>query len=114
MHVAWKFAALLITALSLGPSFAHVLEAPPRLEAWPPQLWIDATVFHGQYVVFGALGAPLDGGAMNSIMATWRPGDIPANFESVRNRWEFGHMAIAALKLAGFVAVIVAVLKPSR
>lgn len=28
--------ALLLGALSLGPSFAHVLEAYPRLTIWPP------------------------------------------------------------------------------
>lgn len=32
------FATLLFTALSLGPSFAHVLEALPRLTVWSPEL----------------------------------------------------------------------------
>jgi hypothetical protein len=55
---------LALAALSLGPSFAHVLEAPPRLHDWPAQLWIDATVRHGQFVLFRDIGAPLDVGAI--------------------------------------------------
>ncbi|WEX75436.1 DUF1772 domain-containing protein [Sinorhizobium numidicum] len=53
-------ASLLLTALSLGPSFAHVLEAPPRLVVWSPELWREATVFNGQFVLFPKVGAPLD------------------------------------------------------
>jgi hypothetical protein len=58
------FLALLITALSLGPSFAHVLEAPPRLYDWPAELWREATVFHGQYRFFAFVGGPLDAAAI--------------------------------------------------
>lgn len=148
---AWSLAALIVTALSLGPSFAHVLEAPPRLLDWPPELWREATVFHGQFRLFGILGGPLDGGAVlvtaglafvlrgrrltfawalagavlfagslavwlawvapaNGILATWRPGPIPADFQAVRDRWETGHMVIAGLKLLGLVAIALAVL----
>ena len=32
-------ATLLVAALSLGPSFAHVLESGPRLGEWPPPWW---------------------------------------------------------------------------
>lgn len=60
----WKCLTLVIAALSLGPSFAHLLEAPPRLSVWPPELWREATVFNGQYQLFGLLGGPLDGGAI--------------------------------------------------
>jgi hypothetical protein len=68
----WSLAALVLTALSLGPSFAHVLEAPPRLLDWPPELWREATVFHGQFRVFGMLGGPLDGGAiLVTAMLAW-------------------------------------------
>jgi hypothetical protein len=52
--------AIVIAALSLGPSFAHALEAPPRLKVWPPELWREATVFNGQFRLFLAVGAPLD------------------------------------------------------
>src|SRR5262245_2180337 len=61
---ALRLCCLLITALSLGPSFAHVLEAPPRLMKWSLELWREATVFNGQYQLFGMLGGPLDGAAV--------------------------------------------------
>lgn len=53
-------ATLAIAALSLGPSFAHLLEAAPRLTRWPPELWRETTVFNGQFVWFAIVGAPLD------------------------------------------------------
>jgi hypothetical protein len=62
--VVSSFFAVLVMALSLGPSFAHLLEAPPRLTAWPPELWREATVFHGQFAYFAIVGAPLDVGAI--------------------------------------------------
>lgn len=55
-----RFGSLLLAALSLGPSFAHVLEAPPRLTQWPAELWREATVFNGQYQYFAFVGGPLD------------------------------------------------------
>lgn len=57
---------LVLTALSLGPSFAHVLEAPPRLTVWSPELWREATVFNGQYQFFAYVGGPLDVAAILS------------------------------------------------
>jgi ABC-type xylose transport system permease subunit len=141
---------LTLAALSLGPSFAHVLEAPPRLAIWPPELWREATVFHGQFQLFAIIGGPLDVGAIlgtallayalrherpsfqlalagcllfasslgvwfawvapaNSVLATWAPGPIPEDFHAIRNRWETGHMAVAGLKLLGFLATALAV-----
>jgi hypothetical protein len=141
---------LTLAALSLGPSFAHVLEAAPRLTVWPPELWREATVFHGQFRLFAIVGGPLDVGTIlgtaflayalrherpsfrwalagcllfalglgvwfawvapaNSILATWAPGPVPENFHAVRNRWETGHMAVASLKLLGFMATALAV-----
>jgi hypothetical protein len=55
-----NMAALILVALSLGPSFAHVLEAPPRLNTWSPELWREATVFNGQFQLFAWIGGPLD------------------------------------------------------
>lgn len=147
--------ALTIAALSLGPSFAHVLEAPPRLMVWTPELWREATVFNGQFRLFGILGGPLDIGAIlavaalayglrgdrgrfrlalagavlfglalvawlglvapaNAVLATWHPGPIPEDFYAVRNRWETGHMVVAALKLLGFLATALAVVPAKR
>jgi hypothetical protein len=150
-RVVWSLAALTVTALSLGPSFAHVLEALPRLTVWSPELWREATVFNGQFSLFAVVGAPLDIGAIlvtavlarltrgdrpafrcalagavlfaaslsvwfawvapaNAVLATWSPGPIPEDFQAVRNRWETGHMAVAGVKLAGFVATALAVI----
>jgi hypothetical protein len=148
-------AVLTLAALSLGPSFAHVLEAPPRLTVWPPELWRETTVFHGQFQLFAVIGGPLDVGAIlgtaflayalrrerpgfrfalagcilftfalgvwfvwvapaNSILATWAPGPMPENFQAIRTRWETGHMAVAALKLLGFLATATAVASGAR
>jgi hypothetical protein len=145
--------SLLLAALSLGPSFAHVLEAPPRLFVWSPELWREATVFNGQFALFAKAGAPLDVGAIlvafflayllagersafwfalagagllaaglaawatlvapaNAILATWKPGPIPPDFEAVRLRWESGHMVVAAAKLLGFASISLALLAP--
>lgn len=147
---AWRAVVLTIAALSLGPSFAHVLEAAPRLTEWPPELWREATVFRGQFRLFALVGGPLDLGAIlvaavlawrmrgegpafrlalagavlfvaglalwfgwvapaNDVLATWEPGPLPPEFEAVRIRWETGHMAVAAAKLAGFAALALAV-----
>jgi hypothetical protein len=55
-----SFLTLLVMALSLGPSFAHLLEAPPRLNVWAPELWREATVFNGQFKYFAVVGAPVE------------------------------------------------------
>jgi hypothetical protein len=135
---------LVLGALSLAPSYAHVLEALPRLARWSPELWREATVFNGQFVVFAWAGAPVELGAIlavafaawrlrgrrtalwpvlmaavlyaaglalwfgivapaNAVLASWTPGPVPADFDAVRNRWEGGHIAIAAVKLVAFV-----------
>lgn len=57
----WAFtAALILAALSLAPSYAHLLEAPPRLMKWTPALWREATVFNGQFALFARVGAPVE------------------------------------------------------
>jgi hypothetical protein len=145
----WPVVSLTLAALSLGPSFAHVLEAGPRLTVWPPELWIEATVRHGQFALFRLIGAPIDVAAIvaaaalawtyrrtagfraslaatvllalalgawfglvapaNTLLAAWRPGPPPPDFAVVRDRWESGHMVVAALKLLGLVAMSSAV-----
>lgn len=59
LHLA-NVVCLLLAALSLGPSYAHVLEALPRLTVWSPELWRDATVFHRQFEWYALVGAPID------------------------------------------------------
>lgn len=60
----WSLLTLLLVSLSFGPTFAHLLEAYPRLTIWTPELWREATVFNGQFMMFGILGAPLDLGSI--------------------------------------------------
>jgi hypothetical protein len=151
----WSPLTTTIAALSLGPSFAHVLESAPRLGVWSPELWRETTVFNEQFRLFLLVGAPLDVAAIfcpgvlayllwgdrpasiyavaatllfalalaawalrvapaNAVLATWQPGPIAADFEAIRWRWETGHMIVAALKLAGFVALMLAVLSIRR
>lgn len=153
--VAFAVLTATVAALSLGPSFAHVLEAPPRLQVWTPELWREATVFNGQFRLFAPVGAVLDiaailcpaglafairhdrpasifalaaavlyGAALvtwfawvrpaNDVLATWQPGPIPADFDEIRLRWETGHMAVAALKLGGFVSVAFSIASAGR
>lgn len=152
----WSLLAATIAALSLGPSFAHVLESAPRLGVWSPQLWRETTVFNGQFRLFAVVGAPIDiaailcpallayllwpdrlasGYAMaatalfafalavwalrvapaNSVLAIWQPGQpIAADFNAIRWRWESGHMAVAALKFIGFVALMLSIVSIRR
>ena len=58
--VVAKTGMLVVAALSAAPSFAHALEAYPRLMIWPPELWREATVFNAQFLLFAAVGAPID------------------------------------------------------
>ena len=132
----WSFLALLAMALSLGPSFAHLLEAPPRLTVWSPELWREATVLNGPILLGAVLTFLIRHkrpafwlamaatilyatslatwfavvAPMNAILAQWEPGPIPDNFEAVRNRWEAGHIAISAIKVVGLSCMIAGVL----
>ncbi|MEJ1937636.1 hypothetical protein WDZ92_46180 [Nostoc sp. NIES-2111] len=61
-------AALVLGALSLAPSWAHILEAPPRL-AWPLELWRETTVFNAQFAWFALAGGPIDLAAIVAMAA---------------------------------------------
>ncbi|MER9232473.1 DUF1772 domain-containing protein [Mesorhizobium sp. M0622] len=151
----WSILTTTVAALSLGPSFAHVLESVPRLTRWSPSLWRETTVFNAQFQFFATIGAPLDVAAIvcpgllawmlrgdrpafwwalaatmlylmalvawvalvkpaNDVLATWVPGPIPDNFETIRSRWETGHMVVTGFKAAGFIALVVALLSIRR
>ncbi|MFN3511659.1 MAG: hypothetical protein ACK41C_01330 [Phenylobacterium sp.] len=104
--LAWRFAALLIAALSLGPSFAHLLEAPPRLKVWSPELWREATVFNGQFKLFGVLGGPLDAGAIVVVGAL--------AFLMRHDRPGFWLALAAAVLFAASLAVWLSVVAPAN
>jgi hypothetical protein len=50
----------------------------------------------------------------NSVLATWTPGLIPADFDAVRRQWEFGHLAIAGVKLVAFALLALACAWPQN
>ena len=62
--------AIALVVMSLGPSFAHMLEAQPRLFVWSPELWRDATVFNAQFWWFAVAGAPIE---ILAILSTAKP-----------------------------------------
>lgn len=53
---AWRYAALILAALTLGMGFCHLMEMPARM-GWDARLWVGTTVDGGLYVMFGTLGA---------------------------------------------------------
>lgn len=44
----------------------------------------------------------------NAALATWAPGPVPPDAAAVRLNWESGHILAAAIKLAGFVLLVIA------
>lgn len=50
---------LVLSALTLGMTFAHVLELPPRL-AYEAELWTTLTQPNALYRYFGVVGGPLE------------------------------------------------------
>jgi len=53
-------AELVLAALVLGTTFAHVLELPPRIQL-DPALWVELTRPDALYRWFGVIGGPLEG-----------------------------------------------------
>lgn len=50
----------------------------------------------------------------NDVLATWVPGPIPDNFETIRSRWETGHMVVTGFKAVGFIALAIGLLSIRR
>ena len=97
---AARIASLGLAGLSLAPSFAHLLEAPPRLR-WPAELWIAVTVFGGQYALFGSIGAVIDVAAVGAAF-------FLARISHNRPGGEFalGGAILLALSLAVWLGVV--------
>lgn len=91
-----RFIALLLVASSMGLSFCHLMEMPPRLR-WEAGLWMAATNFGGLYHLFGRIGAVIDVGAVVTAAAL---------AFLVRTRRPAFHFALAA---AGLMALSLAV-----
>jgi hypothetical protein len=97
-----KTIVLVIAALSLAPSFAHALEAYPRLAIWSPELWRDATVFNAQFALFAVVGAPID------VLAVVAAATLAFMLRGERPRFGFalGGMLAFALGLVLWFAVV--------
>ena len=67
MLIFIRFAALILTALTLGLSFSHVLEMPAKL-AFPPDLYV--ALQNSLYASFGPLnvGAVVEPGAVLAVL----------------------------------------------
>ena len=61
----WRFLAVVLTALLLGTTFAHVLEMPAKLHV-DATLWM--TLQHTLYRAFGSIGAVVEVGALSSVL----------------------------------------------
>jgi len=96
--------ATAVAALSLGPSFAHLLGSGPGLNVWSPELWREATVSNQQFKFFVVVGAPLDIAAIIvpavfiSCCATTVP---PSALLSARRRFRASIDRLVSHRLAG-------------
>jgi hypothetical protein len=61
----WRFLAVVLTALLLGTTFAHVLEMPVKLQI-DAVFWM--TLQHTLYREFGSVGAMVEVGAIASVL----------------------------------------------
>jgi hypothetical protein len=51
---------------------------------------------------------------MNAVLAQWTPASLPADWTTVRDRWEAGHAVHAALFGLGFAALLMGLLARAR
>ena len=112
----------MLTALSLGMAFGHLMEMPARRN-YTPALWSRVTNIEGTYRLFGPpVGASIEGGALitavvlsifvrkRSRMVNWTPESLPANFTELRDQWEHTHAARAILQIVGLGSLVLSVL----
>ena len=67
----WRFVVIILTALSAGLSFAHLLELPPRVFYFDARLWV-ATTTRGLYALFGTVGAVTEiGSILTAVVLTF-------------------------------------------
>jgi hypothetical protein len=63
-----RFATLMVTALAMTTTVAHLLEMPARL-SWEAPLWIETTVTGAVFRLFGTVGAVCEIAAM--VCTVW-------------------------------------------
>lgn len=76
--------------------------------AFPPAL-AGALCFVGAHVVWWIWVAPV-----NAAMAGWTPDAMPGDWAGYRAQWEYAHAVRAILQIAGFAALLAAVLPGYR
>ncbi len=153
-HFIFRTFVMLLSGLTMGLTFAHVLELPQRLQ-YDAALWVALTRPNALYKYFGIIGGPIEVAAVlgtialavvlrherpsgrlalaaalfhsaalaawitlvaptNATIAKWGGGDIPANWEIWRNRWETGHSVGFVLLAAGFCLLVLTLLREHR
>lgn len=99
---AWRFATLLLTALALSLTSAHVLEMPQKL-AYPPELYaaVNTTLYRYFAIIGGiySIGAILAAGGLVLLLR-----DRPA-----ARRWAAAGAMLLVLWLASWMAIVVPV-----
>ena len=144
--------SLVFVALTLGLTFAHVLEIAGKLRLGARD-WL--IVQQNLYVAFGVIGGTCEVLAivftwltvrqrpagsvaarhtwiaaiaastglvvwalvvapMNTVLSSWTPASMPADWTRVRNRWELGHATQAVLYAIAFVALAIAQSRAAR
>ena len=62
-----RFVALMLAALTLGMSLAHLMQIPARM-GWDQYLWVGSTVQGGLYALSGTAGAVLNVATLIALM----------------------------------------------
>ena len=68
--------------------------------------YIAAALYILSFILFWIIIAPV-----NTEMATWSGGNVPADWAGWRLRWETGHLVNAVLQIVGFAALCWSVLE---
>lgn len=100
----WRFVTLILTALSAGMAFCHVVEMPPKLN-YAPALCSRVTKIEGTYRLFGPpVGPSIEGGALLKAVVTLsilvrkrRPAFAPTRVGAAR---------VAAVQVAWWLFVV--------
>ncbi len=101
-----RFVSLVLTALLLGTSFAHVLERPAKLQ-YPASLYVTL-----QQTLYVHWGPPSIGGFLeplvepaNAVFRAADPSAAPRDWRALRAQWELGHSVRFVLHLLAFSAL---------
>ena len=148
---SWRLVTLLLAALALTMTSAHLLELPQKME-YSAELYsmVNTTMYRYFAIIGGAytVGSILSAAVLAALVrhrgaafrwttvglaflclafASWlalvapvnqriaaalerAPDTVPAMWQLLRDRWEYGHATGFVLQLVGFAALVVSVL----